>query len=666
MAMMVTGWIATGLGIGVGTVGGAIISTGVAIAIQYAASRIFAPKGPAPREAKTEMRQADAPRIRYLGRNRVAGAVMYWEVRQGALWKLLALAQGGMNSVQQVYCGEERITVTAGSVTSGAMAGRANLWRRLGLGSEVSGGDYPQLRAASPEWTQDHRLDGIGTVLCRFPRVSAEDANQVYPGGDPQISCVIEGDSQIHPGTAPTEPSHNLARQLYDILCNPEWGIMEPAHMDAASWQQAITDCNDEMPGLEGPQPRYHGGGGYYLSEPVKDVAARWLEAMAGQIFLTAEGRLGLRVGKWRAPRHTITEDHIVSMEYGTGSTRVSPVSTLVPKYTAAALGYTDATADPWEDAAAIARWGEPSRKEMPLPLVHHHGHARRLAKIKMARMNPRWRFTLRLRFWGLLLMDEHVVRLTIPRLGIVDQPFWIESYHFDPAASDGVCAVELAHADPASFDWTASEEGAAPANPPRTGGDMALPAPVITSAEVVADDGLYIRAGYVVAAGVSVVGQYRLHGSSQPWTYMQAEGAGGTLRTLPLEDGRRYDIRLAASRGYGRAGAGAEWVRRDDILVVRDQTPPAPPSVVQKSGAAGQTMHVRFRPDLGGSYRLTRLHRAPRGGSFADAVPVNSSRAMSQEVTLSHAVPDDGGRYYLTSENASGIASAETFVKQY
>lgn len=83
----------------------------------------------------------------------------------------------------------------------------------------------------------------------------------------------------------------------------------------------------------------------------------------------------------------------------------------------------------------------------MPLPIVQHHRQARHLARIKLARMNPKWRVEMTLTFWGLLLLEEQTVTVNLPHRGIVNQPFWIERFGFD--AANGVCTVTLAHAVP-------------------------------------------------------------------------------------------------------------------------------------------------------------------------------------------------------------------------
>ena len=672
MPVAIAGWIAGALGVASGTLAFAAIQLGVSVVFSAAVARLTQPKGKSPRDNQIEIRQSNAPRTRYVGHNRVSGVLMYADVHDKALWKLWAVAQGGHNGVVQWYVGDEPRTLTSGMLTGAtAVASGTRLWTRKGRADEINGGAYPELIAAAPAWTADHRLFGVGTILARHPNVKAEKAHKYYPQGEPRITAVISGDSCLNP-SMDWGPTANIARQLYDILTHVDYGPLTHADMDAASWNTAISDCNEDVITTGGgTRRRYEGGGGYQLNEPIKDVADRWCEAMAGTLYVTTEGKAAVRAGVWRAPTYTITEDKIVAMEYGAGADLIDGVSTLVAKYTSSALGYHETSAEPWEDADAVARWGETAAKELPLPIVQHHGQARALAEIKLAKMNPKWRFTMRLRFWGLLLLEEQVVAVTLPRLGITDEPFWIDKLTLDLDGSDGIVTVELSHARPETFERTIIKEGTPPALPPATtGGATSLDAPVITS--VVVDSGTdslpFIRVTASVTDDAQLIGQFRRSGTTDPWTYMNREGDGGTLRTLPLGDQREYDIRVAAIPGLGNDDPAlrSAWAYSYGIAIIANTTAPDAPQVVSHSGTAGGSMTVTFMPDLGVNYRRTGLYRTSLNAAFDDTTRLAWSYATSAEVTMTAAVPAGGARYWLRSENASGVTSAATLIGQY
>lgn len=649
-------------------IGAAIIRAGVSLAISYVVSRITQPKGQSPRDARMEIRQSDAPRVRYVGPNRVTGALMYEDVHDNALWKLMATAQGGQGPATRWWVGGEEVTVVDNAVTTGPAKGRAKLWTRAGRYGQIDGGDYGQLRAVAPAWTPNHKLTGVGTVLARFDCVKAEDANKVYPGGDPEVSVETGGDDVRSPDGNMFGRTENLARQLADILTHPEYGPLSLSDLHAPDWWQAISDCGDAVPTAGGTRPRFAGGGGYRLNEPIKDVADRWCEAMAAKVYLTTTGQVGIRAGVWRAPSHTITADKIISMEWSSGADDIDGVGALVPKFTSPALGYKETTADAWEDPAALARWGETAAKEMPLPIVQHHGQARHLAKIKLARMNPKWRVEMTLTFWGLLLLEEQTVTVNLPHRGIVNQPFWIERFGFD--AANGVCTVTLAHAVPQSLNVVAAHDGAAPAQPPATGGGRVLPAPVITQLAVIRDDGpVYVRLNVQVTGSTSLVAMSRKSGSSGPWSFFPMGISGsGVMRSPPLEDGSRYDFMVGSTRMpfVAALDPDAVWTTITDVEVLDNTIAPDPPVVTAQSGNAGGTLSVTFEPDLGVNYRLTRLYQAGPSQGFAAATAIRTTTATSQIITLNAPIPGGGARYWLQSENGSGVKSNPTLVGTY
>lgn len=662
MPQAVAAWLisatgATGLG-------AAAIQAGVGLAFSIGLSKLTQPKGPSAQESQLEIKQSDAPRIRYLGLNRVSGAVMYWDVHNTALWKLWAVAQGGHNGVVQWYADDEKVTLVD-NVVADKFGGKVSLWERDG--QTAGGGLYSALQAVTPYWTPDHRLDGVGTFLMRAWRSNQEKVMDHYPGGEPSITAVIRGDSARRPSGVP-QHTQNLAWHLYDILTHPDYGPLTAADMDAASWAEGIARCADQVPTAGGTRYRFLGGGGYRLDEPVKDVAERWLAGMAGSTYLTTSGKLGLRVGVWTAPKYTITEDKIVSMEYSGLADDMDGVGSITPKYVSPELEYQETTADPWEDAAALARWGETAAKELPLQVVQNHAQARHLAKIELAKRTPKWRFTLTLRFWGLLLLEEDKVFLHLPRLGIVNQPAWIESYAFNPDG-DPLCTVTLISADPASFDVVAAHDGTPPAVPVDTSTPVKLADPVITSVEVETQDGdPYIIVTANIQDGASIIGQYRKTGTSDPWQNSVFIGSGGSFRTLPLRDGGEYDVRVAAGPSAFSVSSDlrSNWVMVEGIEVISNEIPPDAPVLVSRTGTVGGSYSVTFEPDLGVNYELTRLYRGGPADPLSAAVVVATTKSTAQQITLTSTIPAGGSRFWLRSENESGVKSTATAAGQY
>lgn len=670
MPQAVAGWLITATG--ATGIAAAAIQAGVALAFNAAIAKLTAPKGPKPKDVQNELRQSDAPRLRYVGRNRATGAVMYWDWHQvgskRVLFKLIALSQGGITDVRRWWLNDTQVTVTGEAVTGELgddppdYAGNVNLRWRSGKDGQLDGGQYPSMLASVPAWTTAHRGRRIGTILAEFKAVKAEDAVEVYPGGEPKVLVEFDGDIVQHPTQERVEHTVNVAWQLYDILTHPTYGWLKRSDLDTALWQQAVVDCFEQVPTSGGTRQRYRGGGGYSLAEPMKDVAQRWLDACDGELFLTVEGKLGIRVGVVRQPIYTITEDKIVSWEGGAGRDAVDVITTLVPKYTDPAGDYQETSADAWDDPVALARYGETLPKEIDLPVVQHHGQARAIAARRAARLNPKWRFTINLRFWGLKLIEQESVWLEFPRIGIGREPFKIVSFEFRPDGGDnGVVTVTLEHMRQQG-DLTAAQEGTAPTTTPVTKAPAVLPSIDFISTTLVTGKGApYVRVVHSQHEGHSVIGQYRPTGSTQPWTEMVREGnAGGVLRTQGLFDGEPIDIRLGIRKADWATTVRGAWTVVTGFEVVADRDAPAAPTVTSFIGAVGgDPFRVTFEPDLGANYSLTRLYRGPTE-AFVGSTAIASSAATSSEVTIKGgSVPSGGVTYWLQSENRSGVKSA-------
>ncbi|RJL08406.1 hypothetical protein [Paracoccus siganidrum] len=655
------------------------LKTAASVALNLALAKLTAPKGPRPQEIATELRSSAAQRVRHLGRVRASGAVMFWDWTHvgGArrLFKLIAVAEGGMQDVHQWYLDGEPVEVDVDGFVTTEPWNKGNIrlrFRRGIQGDQWDGGAFPALQSAFPDqWTANHRLRGVGCILATFDAVGGEDIGDVYPGGEPEVSALISGAPQWRPISESWSQVRAAAVLLGDVLTNPTYGALTGADLDLPSLTAATAACTETVPTAGGTRPRYQAGISYALSDGLKDTAQKLLDAMGGRAWITPEGKLAIQAGVWVPPTVTIEERHIVEMDYSAGTERISRVTTLVPSYVAPEVEWQESTADPWDDDAAIARWGEGEPKGVDLLAVQHHGQARHVCKQMLAVMNPARRMTFKLRSSGLRLMGERVCAVNIPRLGLVNTPFWIDSFGWDGTN----VTVDLIEADPASFNWTAAEEGSPPAVPEeidRTPAELNTP---ITSVTVVTNDGVpYIRiTGTLVSqAGYQIFAQFRRSSSrpNGPWTNMVRETSPAgqyMFRTQPLGDRVDYDIRTFI--GLLRDGEyilQSTPVEVQDIDVVANNNPPAAPVVVSEDGVAGGTLTVVFMPDLGANYFRTGLYRAPAGGNWGQATFIKWSYDTSSDVTMTAPIPGAGARFWLQSENHSEIPSDPVVVGNY
>lgn len=672
------------------TAGAFIVNAAISFGLSFVVSKLVQPKGPKPRDLQTQIRSGASDRVQHFGRVRVSGTLLFADFYRGnprleigetifslkyssgnIACVLLGISTGGITGVDAWYLDGKPVSVDAdGWVQTAPWKDLVRLRVRTGRGAEAEGGAWDTLRAMFPmRWTADHRLDGVATILGEFKAVSPEDVSDIYPGGrPPEISAIIRGAPCYEPATGNASFTVNPVRHLLHYLSTGGSGQIPLADFDIPTWLTAISDSIDDLPTTGGTRPRYAAGGSYALSEPLKDVSARILQATAGDLYLTPQGLIGMRVGKWRAPTAIIDESKIVNMDCGPGRPQLDRVTTLVPEYVEPSLDYTETTADPWEDARAIARFGETKPRELPLTWVQHHGQARALAKIEAARSNPAITASLSLRFWGLRLLDEERVFLHRPERGLNMVPMRIVGLTVDLDADDGVVKVELESEDAASFAWTAAQEGAKPSAPVRpVDGRPPILGPVITDVAVQTDGGMppaFISG--VVAPITGYVTQVQFRPSGGAWAVVGVNQDTGFFRTPELADTQTYDIRARRVLGGLNAlavGIGGSpditkagpWTAVTGIVVIANATPPAQPVLVSAT-RSGDTITITFRPDLGANYAQTGIWRGP---AFETATFVQWVRDQASTVTVQIADAPAPATYWLRSGNGSGIASA-------
>lgn len=659
-----------------------VIGAAINLAIGAVTARLNQPKGPKPRDLQTEIRSGSAERSQHFGRVRVGGSLMFASYSyvgdQRRAFVLLAIATGGITGVDQWYLDGKPVSVNGdGYVTTPPWDGnRIRLRVRTGAGADIFGGAWEELYDTFPgRWRRGvHQLHGVATILGEFDAVDPEQVSDVYPGGrPPEITATIRGAACYEPATGNASFTVNPIRHLLHYLSDAGVGNIPLAEFDIPSWLDAIADCNDQLPTLGGTRNRYEGGGSYLMNEPVKDVAGRILEGCGGRLHLTSDGLIGVRVAKWRPPTYVITDDHIVRMACEPGRSQLDRVTTLVPEYVEPALDYTETTADPWENATAIARYGEPRPRELSLLTVQHHGQARALAKIAAARENPGITSNLSLRFWGLLLIGEERVFVDRPDRGLTMTPMRIVGMALDLTASDGVVKLELESDYPATYAWAQGEEGAAPTVPPQvTVGRPPILAPVISGVQVRTENNrppAYIEG--TVAPQVSYTGRAQFRPSGGSWSPLAVNAETGYFRTPELADGATYDIRarrvLSGLSAIVDAIAGdttrfGPWSVVAGIDVIANNTAPDAPQLVS-ADRAGNTITIVFRPGLGANYAATGIFR---GSPFADAVLVRQVFDQASQVTANIAATPGAQTYWIRSGNGSGVTSAPVNIGSY
>jgi hypothetical protein len=259
----------------------------------------------------------------------------------------------------------------------------------------------------------------------------------------------------------------NAAQIIMDYLTHEDGLRLDDSWILNAvdHWQQAINDCNENIPlDAGGNEDRYLIWGTYTFDERPADVLERMLAACDGYLFSTETGGIGLKVGKWAAPTVTLDDSAIIAFsDIGRGRDILTTANTIRATFTYPDYDYRETDAQPWVDAADVTARGEYSTDREFL-MVPSHTQCRRLMKIAAHRANPNWTGTFTTNLRGLAVLGERFINIDFPLLGI-NESFEVLGVQFliEGTVLQGL-TINVASLSSAAYAWDENtEEG----NPP-------------------------------------------------------------------------------------------------------------------------------------------------------------------------------------------------------
>ncbi|TWI29747.1 hypothetical protein [Paracoccus sulfuroxidans] len=415
-----------------------------------------------------------------------------------------------------------------------------------------------------------------------------------------------------------------------------------------------------------GTEPRYRVCGYYSLDEPLKEVTGRMLMACDGQIYETAEGKIGILGGAWSEPDVTITADDILHIEMQDGFDPFTDYNVLKGSFVSPAHAYQPTEVAEWRDEVALLT--QPERVEqVDIEMCPSSGQMQRLIKIKAAKDRRAQIGTIRTNLVGMKARFPkgdgiHTIRIVAEEFGL-HGVFEVTSHVF--SVPDGFCEIGIASiANP--YGWTVAEEKPLPPGideillpdrdaPPITGisltqeavmvsGDVKGAKLVVTVANPGRED-LHLRA-QVARGGISATG---------PWPDPQpawVEMPGGRLRaeTGILDDGVTYTVRLQWRR-Y------TTWVKAGSVAVVANPSAPAAPTNFSAM-LTGSTVYLDWVNPIMNFARVQIWHNTANNLAGATLLKeVNGVAGQPSNTTTP--VSGTGSRYYwVRALNESRVPS--------
>lgn len=631
----------------------AVIAIGRAATWSLASAALNRPKVSS-QQVKATITQTDGPRIRGYGRNLLGGQRAFFEADDGQLYQIVVIHHGAVDGLIGFWIDGEPVTLDS----EGRLGRYKQLWFRDGSGE---GGDYPEVRAKFPDiWTTAHRLQGQATFCSEWGDPSDEDFTKIFPKGPhTQVQAEIRA-SKVRDMVGSLISTENSALCIRDLMTHPDGWNIPLARLDTASWQAMVTRCYQSVALADGgTQMRYRLAGFYTLDDPLKDVTARMLATCDGQIYETAEGKIGILGGAWSEPDVTITDADILSIEMQDGFDPFTDYNVLKASFISPVHGYQPTAIAEWRDTVSLAT--QPERADQfDVDMCPSHTQLQRLRKIKVAKDRRDQVGTIRTNLVGLKARFPkgdgiHTIRVQAPEFGI-DGVFEVTSHLF--SIPDGYCEIGIASiANP--YGWSTTEElplpptidelGKPPRDvPPPTGGSLTQ-VPVLLSGDTYGGK-LRLTVAPVARGDVALQAQFAPGNVSATadadWTGM----AGGRFaaRTDILENEQVYTVR------YRWRGQG-DWIKAGSVTIVANPNVPASPTSFTRVGTTGATLRWVNPAD---NFWKARLFRNSTN-TFTGASFVADIAGLPDQASTYTDSPGTGPwHYFVVALNGSRVAS--------
>ncbi|MGZ2455453.1 hypothetical protein [Rhizobium anhuiense] len=650
----------------------ALAYAGLAFGAQ-ALSNLFVKKPDVPKgeDGKYNLKQS-VPSLSFaLGSVKKAGDYVFLEEAGGTARHVIVSAGHRIHRFVRHYLHDEEITISGGVVIAPAHFhddgnNYVSIETRTGLPAETA---YPSLVSAFPTiWSNDHRGDGLASVMLACATADSKDFLKVYPNQMPQHTAEIEGALLFDPREPSHDPddpttweySRNIALMRLWHLCHPVGGKLSYSDMYLPDWINAANVCDEEVVNRSGgAEPRYHGGLWFRAENSPVDVGRIMDQAAELVVYERPDGLVGVHAGEYVEPDIRLTAIELTHVGHDTNQRQGSTVLAVRGRWTDPGNRYNTVDAAVYGDPYI----GDDSERTRTIDnqAVQSHNHMARLEKLAYSRANaPRVTATAHYRGAAKNIPYRRFVRMHYPpRLSEV-----VIEITATPKISlrdmkiefSGIVVPDVLYV----FD-AATEEGAPGSNViplPPSGVPLPEDFNVTILNEVVSGGS---TAAYALASWThlsnALIYEFEWEKTSltEPAQSTNSTAGQDQVRSIYLSDGAQYRFRL---RTWSN-GVSSEWTGYEIRTATADPTPPGVVTGAAASGGAGQGNYSWTAPNSA-NYAGVRLY-INTVNSFSGATLVGTeygppNLADGRVVTGLSA----GVKYgFIVAINASGVPAA-------
>jgi hypothetical protein len=375
------------LALGIGYAVSALAAYGVS-ALLSEAFKPAAPAVPKPEDGKFNLKQAVPPLTYILGRVKKGGDYVFLEETGGTAYHVIVSAGHRINQIVKFYLHDEVATVDgSGVVTSPSHFGsNVVIQSRIGLDAETAYAPVVSAFNDTDIWSNDHRGDGLASLMMSAATVAAEDYQTVYPQQMPQPLAEIEGALLYDPRDATTTYSENFALMRFWHLTHPVGGKLSIDDMYLPDWQHAADVCDGTVVNRSGAsEPRYHGGLWFRATDDPVAVGRTIDQAGELVIYERPDGKIGVHAGEDVAADIRLTADKIHSVQLDANRRKSTNVVAVRGRWTDPDNEFSTVDAAPY---GSLYDTEDERTKTVENVAVQRHNHMARMEKLAFIRAN--------------------------------------------------------------------------------------------------------------------------------------------------------------------------------------------------------------------------------------------------------------------------------------